>query len=821
VTSHPPIPDPLDPLPAAALYKRCDPASLPFATTAELTPLDQPLGQDRAVAAVRFAIGIRSAGFNLFALGPEGTGKISLIRGFLERAAATQPGPDDWVYVQNFSESHRPRALRLPPGRAPELKKDMERLVEDLRLAIPAAFEGEEYRTHRQVLDEQFKEHHETAFRDIQERASKHGIAVLRTPVGLALAPMKDGEVLSPDEFKQLPEDHQIRLKSDMEGLQQELETRLAELPLWTRQQRDKIRELDRETTQAAVAHSLEEARKAWDDVPAVLDYLEMVRADVIDTLAEFIDRDSDGSEEKSGHSLRRASSEASGFRRYRVNVLVSNNGGTGAPVVYEDHPTQPNLVGRTEHLAHLGALITDFNLIKPGALHKANGGYLVLEARKVLLNPYAWEDLKRSLRAREVRIESPGQSVGLFPTMTLEPEPIPLDIKVVLIGDPMLYYMLADEDPDFGELFKVAADFDYRMDRSAEHELGLARLIAGLTTQEKLRALDAAAVARLIEHASRLAEDGEKLSTHMASLADLVRESDYWAGQEPAPLTNAAHVQRAIDEHTYRHDRVRDHVLEEIIRGTVLIDTEGEAIGQVNGLVVMELGRFTFGRPSRITCRAHFGRGDLVDIEREVQLGGPIHSKGVMILASFLSARFAQDQPLSLAANLVFEQSYGEVEGDSASSAELYCLLSSLAEAPIRQDYAVTGSVNQYGQVQAIGGVNEKIEGFFDVCRARGLTGQQGVLIPASNVMHLMLRHDVVAACEAGLFAVHAVENVDEGIKLLTGVPAGEIEDDTGDYPPGSINRRVAARLAQFTRRSRQLSQETTGLIGRTGRDR
>ena len=812
------LPVPQAALPPAALYKRCDPASLGFATTAELAPLDQPLGQERAVAAVRFAIGMRSAGYNLFALGPEGTGKITLIRQFLEQAAAGKPGPDDWVYVQNFEEAHRPKALRLPPGRAPDLKKTMESLVEELRIAIPTAFEGDEYRSRRQVFEDEFKEHHEAPFRVIQERASKLGIAVIRTPVGLALAPMKEGEVIGPDDFKALPEDQQIRLKADMEELQSELEERLADLPQQTRLQRQKIRELDRETAEAALAHSIEDARKGWTDVPAALDFLDAVRADAIDNLGDFLEqrKESDG-EEQNGSGHRHSGHDVAAFRRYRVNVLVTNSAEGGAPVINEDYPTQPNLVGRVEHLARQGALITDFNLIKPGALHKANGGFLVLEARKLLLNPYAWEDLKRALTAREIRIESPGQSMGLFATVTLEPEPIPLDVKVVLIGDPMLYYLLAQEDPDFSQLFKVAADFDYRMDRSAEHEIGLARIIAGLTRKEGLRALDAPAVARLIEHGSRLAEDGEKLTTHMASIADLVREAAHWAGEAKAPLVGAVHVQRAIDEHVYRHDRVRDHVLEEITRGTVLIDCQGEEVGQVNGLVVMELGTFAFGRPSRITCRVHLGRGDLVDIEREVDLGGPIHSKGVMILTSFLSARFAQEQPLNLSANLVFEQSYGEVEGDSASSAELYCLLSALAELPIRQGFAVTGSVNQHGQIQAIGGVNEKIEGFFDVCRARGLTGHQGVLIPASNVVHLMLRPDVVEACAQGQFSIHAVESVDQGISLLTGEPAGKLEED-GQFTLGSVNRRVAGRLALFARRARQLQQEGPS---RNGRDR
>jgi len=798
------------PLPPEALYRRCDESLLPFVTTDELSPLDEPLGQDRAVAAVRFAIGMRQPGYNLFALGPEGTGKITLIRQFLEHAAASQAPPDDWVYLHHFGESHRPRSLRLPPGKGPELKKGMERLVEDLRIALPAAFEGEDYRGRRQTLEEQFKETQEATLREMQTQASKKGIAVIRTPVGLALAPMKDGEVLSPDDFKTLPEDEQIRFKGDMESLQEELEEELSQLPQLTRRQRDKVRALERDTAEGAVAHSMEEARKAWADLPQVLEYLEAVREEVLQSLDEFLGQTKAEEEaEAPGNSnTDHRHPDTPSFRRFRVNVLVTTANGGGAPVIFEDHPSQPNLVGRIEHLAHMGSLITDFNLIKAGALHRANGGYLVLDARKLLMNPFAWEDLKRALRAREIRIETPGQSIGLIPTVSLEPEPIPLELKVVLIGDPMLYYLLAEEDPDFTELFKVAADFDYRMDRTADNVLGLARLMAGLVRQEGMRPLDRGAVARLVEEAGRLAEDNDKLSTHMASVADLVREADYWAGQAGAGTVLRDHVQKAIDEHTYRHDRVRGHVLEEILRETLVIDTEGEAVGQANGLVVMQLGRYSFGRPSRISCRTHLGRGDVVDIEREVDLGGPIHSKGVMILSSFLAGRFAQDQPLTLSANLVFEQSYGEVEGDSASSAELYCLLSALADAPLRQGLAVTGSVDQFGRIQAIGGVNEKIEGHFDVCAARGLNGHQGVMIPASNVKHLMLRPDVVEACRRGEFHIYAVETIDQGIELLTGMPAGDL-DDSGDYPTGSVNRRVAAKLAAFSRRMRSLSQD------------
>lgn len=743
------------PLPPAALARRCDPDSLNFRTTAELTPLIEPLGQERALAAVRFAVGMRSAGFNLFALGPEGTGKRSLLKSYLGDVASGRRTPDDWVYVHNFAEPHKPRALRLPPGRAFGLKTDMEHLIDDLRASIRAAFEAEEYRARRQVLEEESKDRRDQA--------------------------------------------------------------RLADLPQIAREDRRKLRRLDSETAMAAVAHSIDETRGNWSDMPDVLAYLDAVRGDVVANLGDFLERGQDESPTEASVDKRRQRSEAR-FRRYQVNVLVSRRDQQGAPVVVVDHPTQPNLVGRVEHEADMGALITDFRLIKAGDLHRANGGFLILEARKVLENPFAWEDLKRALSAGQIRIESPGQSSGLVPTVSLEAEPIPLDIKVALTGEPMLYYLLAEEDPDFNSLFKVAADFDWRMARSAEHERGLARAVAGLTRAENLRPLDAPAVARLVEHASRLAGDNEKLITHMASLADLVREADHWAAEDGAVVIGALHVDRAIDQHMFRQDRVRGNVLEEITRDTILIDTSGEAIGQVNALVVMELGRFVFARPSRLTCRVHLGRGEVIDIEREVDLGGPLHSKGVMILGAFLSARFAQDTPLSLAASLVFEQSYGEVDGDSASSAELYCLLSALADAPIRQNLAVTGSVDQLGQIQAIGGVNEKIEGFFDVCQARGLTGDQGVLIPAANVKHLMLRRDVVEACAAGRFAVHPVATVDQGIEVLTGIPAGRPGPD-GLYPPGTINRRVAARLSLFGHRARVFMQEGGGPPPQRGR--
>jgi len=786
-------------LPPELLHRACDPGLLPFATTADLPGADEPLGQDRAVEAIRFAIGMRHRGFNLFALGPEGTGRRSLVMQFLSQAAAGRPVPDDWVYVNDFADGHKPRALRLPQGRAAGFKKDMAELVEELKLAIPALFDAEEFRNRRHVLEEDLKQRQEAAFAEVEAEAAAQSVALVRTPVGLALAPMRDGEVLSAEEFKQLTEDAQQRYKADMEALQAGLEAKLKQVPHWERETRAKVRELEQEVVSYLVSHLMEEPRARYSDLPDITAFLDAVAKDVADNVGDFGGDDD-------AHKGRGEGGESS-FRRYRVNLLVNNADLTGAPVVFEDNPTQPNVIGRVEHIAHFGALITDFNLIKPGALHKANGGYLVMDAHKLLIQPFAWDDLKRALKAREVRIQPPGQAMGLMPaTVTLEPEAIALDIKVVLVGDPMLYYMLSHHDPEFSELFKVAADFDWRMDRNPANVLALARSIAALIRKEHLRPLDTAAVARVVERAAREVGDAEKLSTHMASLADLVREADYWAGEAGAEVVSAAHVQQAVDAATYRQDRVRANVQEEIARGIVHIATEGTAIGQINGLAVLQLGRFSFGRPTRITARVRFGGGEVLDIEREVTLGGPLHGKGVLILSAFLSARFAADGPLSLAASLVFEQSYGGVDGDSASSTELYCLLSALSGVPIRQDLAVTGSVDQYGRVQAIGGVNDKIEGFFDLCRARGLSGSQGVLIPAANVAHLMLRGDVVEACARGQFAVYPVENVDQGIALLTGLPAGQ-PDAKGEYPPGSVNRKAAARLAAFARTAREMA--------------
>lgn len=802
----------VQPLPAEALRRCCDAADFDFESTSDLPPLEDVIGQDRAVEAIRFGVGIKQPGYNLFALGPSGVGKEHLVRRTLEAKAAQEPVPDDWCYVNNFAEAHKPSALRLPAGRAAPFRRDMEELVVELKAAIPAAFESEEVRHHREVLEEEFKHRQESAFEALQKKALGKNIGLIRTPVGLALAPLREGEVIKPDVFEKLPEAERAEIRREIEALQGELQALLRQVPLWEREQREKLRELNRDVVSFAADHLIDEARERYRDLPQVLDYLAKVRADVIDNTETFLrhllPQESESS--PTPHGMMAANDDAV-FRRYRVNVVVSHDPGLGSPVIFEDHPSLENLIGRIEYLSQFGTLITDFNLIKAGALHRANGGYLVLDARRLLLQPFAWEELKRALRSGVLRIQSLGQIMSMVSTVSLEPEPIPLDIKIALTGDRILYYLLSRHDPEFQELFKVPVDFEERINLTSENRLLYARVIATIARREKLRPLDRQAVARVIEQASRLAEDSERLTTHLEGMSDLLREADLWAREAGAIRIGADHVEHAIAARIRRSDRIRERVLEEIQRGTILIDTKGAVIGQVNGLSVIQLDDFAFGQPSRITARVRLGAGHVVDIEREVELGGPLHSKGVLILSSFLASRYGTDKPLALNASLVFEQSYGGVDGDSASSAELYALLSALAEAPIKQSLAVTGSVNQLGQVQAIGGVNEKIEGFFDVCKLAGPAPGQGVLIPASNVKHLMLRQDVVDAVASGTFHIFPIETIDEGIEVLTGIPAGQI-DAKGAYPAGSINARVEARLATFANAARRFARSGGG---------
>lgn len=781
------------PLLPKQLYHPCESEQFNFQTTADLDDLTEIIGQMRAMEAVHFGIGIRQEGYNLFVLGPSGLGKRSMVQQFLETRAATEQQPDDWCYINNFAQPHKPLTLRLPCGRGAELSQQMAERVAYLRTAIPALFESEEYRNKSEAIHDEFRKQQEQVIKELGADAEKEEVVLLRTQEGFTFAPTKNHEVIPPHEFEKLPDEERTRVEAAIAGLQKRLETILQHVPQWQKERGERIKQLNRETSLVVVEHVLDELRTSYTDLPDVLKYVDIVQQDMVDNVDDF--RKQKDTVTLSGMTI--VTQET--FHRYQVNSLVSNGKKAGSPIISEDNPNYSNLVGRVEHVAQLGALVTDFTLIKAGALHRANGGYLLLDIRKVLMQPFAWEGLKRALQSREIHIESLGQIYSLISTVSLEPEPIPLDAKIVLFGDRLFYYLLHAYDPEFGELFKVAADFEEQIERNNDTHLLYARLISTLSRKEELLPFDRTAVARVIEQSARLIGDAEKLSTHMLDVADLLRESDYWARESGQSVVKAADVQKSIDTQIRRQGRLRDRLYESILRNTLVISTSGEVAGQVNGLSVIQLGNFAFAQPTRITATTRLGEGRLINIEREVKLSGAIHSKGVLILSSFLAARYAKNQPLALTASLVFEQSYGLVEGDSASLAELCALLSNLADIPIKQSLAITGSVNQFGQAQAIGAVNEKIEGFFDICSSRGLNGEQGVLIPESNVKHLMLRHDVVAAAEAGKFKIYAIENVDQALTILTGVPAGEA-DSGGVYAEGSVNGKVAARLAELT---------------------
>jgi lon-related putative ATP-dependent protease len=764
------------------------------------------IGQERAAEAVAFALRMRRKGYNVYALGPAGTGRHQLVEDLLKHQAAGESTPSDWCYVNNFADPQKPHCLDLPAGQGAGFAAAMKHLIDELRVSLPAAFERDEYRVRREAIDQQAKSRSDEAFGGLQQRVSAKGISLIRTPMGLALAPTRDGKVMNPEDFEALPEDQRTQIEGDLQAAQSELENIMRQIPQWEREHRGALRELNRDTTGFAVANLIADLRRDYADLPDVLEYLDAVEHDIKENLDDFLPQQQPpASPEQSGGvppqtAATQAAVEDMRFRRYQVNVIVDNGGRQGAPVIYEDNPTYQNLVGRVEYLARFGALITDFNLIQAGALHRANGGYLVLDAERLIAGGFGWAALKRALQSAEVRIESIEQALSMATTVSLRPEPIPIEVKVVLVGSPLLYYLLSQRDEDFAELFRIAADFDDRVPRTDSATLIYARVIATIVRREHLRAFDRDAVGRIIEQAARLAGDSDRLSTSMRTIIELLQEADQIAADAGKEVVGAAEVQAAHDAQIRRGDRIYRRMQEEIHRRTIRIETDGEVTGQINGLSVISLGALAFGNPTRITAQVRMGRGEVVDIEREVQLGGPLHSKGVLILSGFIGGRFGTGRPLSLHASLVFEQSYGGVDGDSASAAELFALLSALSEIPIRQCFAVTGSVDQHGVIQAIGGVNEKIEGFFDICKAAGLTGKQGCIIPASNVKHLMLRADVVAAAEDGKFRVIPMETIDQGFELLTGVP---IE---------TVNKKIAARLDEFAAKAAALIRSQGG---------
>lgn len=788
----------------SALRRRFDDELAGFETTDELEDIFGIVGQPRAASAVAFGVDMTRPGFNVFAFGEPGTGKRSFLRQFLETRAADRPTPPDLCYVHNFEDPRRPLLVRLPAGQGSGLRRDIERVTDEMRTGIAAGFESENYQRRRHLIDDEFKRRPEEQLQAIADRARGQGIALVRTETGLTFATLRGDEMLSEEQFAALPEAERKRLEAIVERLDEEVQQTVRQIPRWSRERRERLRELNREVASAAVGPPIDELLAKYQEHPDVRRHLEAIRHHAVEHARVLAGADTPSLPQLPTETGRSGSDLV---RRYRVSVLVDHAGSSGAPVVYEDNPTYDTLIGRIEYSTEFGALTTDHTLIQAGALLRASGGYLLLDMNRLLRTPHAWDALKRALSNREVRIEPLAQVLGLASAVSLEPEPAPLQVQIVLMGDAHLYALVHALDPDFLEHFKVAADFAETMPARGEYPVLYARLLATLGRQERIRPLRRPAVARVLEHSSRLAEDQEKLSARIAVVMDLLREADYCAGRAEHTTIERDDVEHAIAQRIRRADRPRERYLEAVARGTLLIDTDGARVGQVNGLAVSSYGAFAFGHPSRITARIRLGEGDLVNIEREVDLSGPIHSKGVLILAGLLGARYATEQPLSFAATLAFEQSYGPVDGDSASAAELFALLSAIGQVPLRQDLAVTGSINQHGDVQPIGGVNEKVEGFFDVCAARDLTGRQGVIIPRSNVPHLMLRQDVVDAVEAGTFHVHAIATVDEGIELLTGMAAGTAGPEAR-YPDDSFHGRVASALAGLAERRRAFSR-------------
>ena len=788
-----------------------------FETTQDLPPLADGIGQERAERALRFGLDMRGTGYNLFVLSDHGTDRRQLADTRVSDTAQERPTPDDWCYLNNFEHPDRPRALRLPAGQGARLARDADQLVEDLRSVIPSLFREQEFHRRLGEIQAEFESQQKQQLQEIQSAAEERGLTLLQTPQGFAFAPMRDGQVLDNEAFQKLPESEREAIGHDIEALNKRLMETLQDMPARQQALMRKQKAIARELIEGAVERLVAGMRDRWRGWSEIEGWIDGLSRDVNDHAQTILaleqqDQGAMGSQAGAGHQARQGPisfrSPEHFYNRYRINLLIDHSDDNGAPVVFESHPTLENLVGRLDHRSELGALTTDFTLIKPGALHRANGGYLILEAERLLTKPFSWDALKRALFNREVRIENATQFMSLGHTLSLDPEPIGLDVKVIVLGARMIYYMLSAYDPDFPQLFKVPVDLSDRIDRSEDNIQRYARLLGSIARAEKLCPLRPDAVARIVDHSVRLVSNTEKLSAHTERVADLVREADHMARAAGADSIGADHVQQAIDAKRERLERIRDDVHERIREGTVVISTEGEQVAQVNGLSVLQVGDFAFGQPSRITATARLGRGEIVDIEREARLGGNIHSKAVLILSAFIGQRFAPDMPLSLHASLAFEQSYGGIEGDSATIAEACALLSALADVPLRQDIAVTGSMDQFGRTQAVGGTNEKIEGFFDVCAARGLTGNQGVLIPVDNARHLMLRPDLVEAVANGRFSIWTMDTIDDASALLSGHDAG-IRDSEGHWTADSFNHKVQQRIRTLSELTRTLVQD------------
>ena len=792
-------------VPIGKLTCRCGEDIFGCESSGDGKPLQGIVGQAKALKALQFGLDIKEKGFNIYVAGVPGTGKKTAVKGYLQEVAKGKPTPPDWCYVNNFQENYRPKAISRPAGRARQFRRHVDAFIDAARREVSKAFESEDYAAKKNAAVSQVQLEREQLINRISEEAQKEGFVIQASPMGLLTIPLKDNRPLTEEEFHDLDRDAQNEISEKQRKLNEDMKKTGRQMVSIEKKTTEKIDLLDREIGSFTLNLLLEDLREGFHDIPGVQAHLDEMVADMLDNLSLFR---SDGQKQVLPPELQAGMGQMAvppalkddmKFRKYRVNVVVDNTDLTGAPIVMELNPSYYNLFGRIEKEAMLGALFTDFTMIRSGSVHRANGGYLILPVYEVLRNMLSWESLKRSITNGDIRVEEAEERLGFMTTRWLVPEPIPWDVKVVLIGSPVLYYRLFELDPEFRALFKVKADFDLVMDRTEENMRHFSSFVCSVCTQEKLKHLEKGAIARVVDYSSRLAEDQSKLSTEFGTIADVLREASFYATVQDSPLVKEAHVRQAIEEKFNRSNMVLEKIREYIDRGIIKIDTTGEAVGQVNGLSVMGMGDIAFGRPSKITATIGVGSQGLIDIEREARLSGPIHTKGVLILSGYLTHRYAQDKPLSLSARLVFEQSYSGIEGDSASSTELYSILSALSGVPVKQGIAVTGSVNQKGEVQAIGGVNEKIEGYFGVCKLKGFTGEQGVMIPSSNVQNLVLGDEVIQAVTEGRFHIWSVGTIDEGIEVLTGRKAG-VRDGSGHFEDGTVNSLVDSQLRAYS---------------------
>lgn len=806
---------------------RCSPDQFQFESTTELAPLQEFIGQDRAIKAIELGLAVDKSGYNIFVTGLTGTGKASLIKAYLQKLVATRmaEGADfhsrDWCYLYNFTDTDRPQVVDLPQGIGKVFKEQMEDFLKRLRAEIAKTFSSDEYTEQRKEIVDSGEKRQREIFQEMEREAKEEGFVIRMSPMGMMVVPMVDGRPFSQEEYLALDEEKRSEIEARRVTFMAQAGETLEKAQALEKELGEKIHSLDEKVGQTAIARPFQELMKNYEESPKVAAYLEDAKSYTLRNLDLFRKQEEAApaapmaDAQAVGAAMRSAELQAA----FQVNVFVDNSGTEGPPIVMETNPTYGNMFGRIERRFFMGAYLTDHTMLKPGAMSLANGGYLVLNARDILLNPGVWEGLKRVIKNRELRLEDPLEQYGFVTPHGLKPQPIPTDVKCIVIGDAMIYNLLSSYDEDFWEMFKVKADFNWQIDRSDNNVDAYCAFISAYCNMEKLHPFDRKGVAKVVEHGARLVADQEKLSSRFGLIKDLLIEADYWARRDGSSTVSGHHVHKALDEKVYRSNQVEQRLREMIIRGALMVDVEGAVEGQVNGLAIYDLGDIMFGKPSRITAKTFIGRGGVVNIEREARLSGSTHDKGVLILSGYLGYKFAQDQPLSLSASLCFEQSYEGVDGDSASSTELYAILSSIASVPIRQEIAVTGSVNQKGEIQPIGGVNQKIEGFFEVCKAKGLTGSQGVLIPHTNIKNLMLMEEVVEAVQDGKFHIYAVKSVDEGIEILTGIPAGERKPD-GSYPEGSINELVYKRLRQMAEKMRGFQGGPEDKKGENGKE-